>query len=171
MENNPYANPYATAPANPYADSGAYAAQVAIPQGVLLELQNTRPWARFLSIMYFILGGLFFVGGIGMALLSGSMEAIRDSGNSSAYQAGYIIGGGLTYGVLSLFIFYPAMKLGKYAGNITRLLANPTVDGLDAALGEQRRLWTYAGVMALIMIGLFLVGIVAAIVIPAMQHR
>ncbi len=71
------------------------------------------------------------------------------------------------YGILAFVYIFPALKLWKYANRIGSLGATRSVADLDAALNEQRSFWKFIGVMAAIMISIYLVAIIGFVAFGA----
>jgi len=69
--------------------------------------------------------------------------------------------------VLSLIYVYPALKLGKFSSNVTRLMNEPSEALLVTALNEQRAFWKYVGIWMIVMLVIYPIAIIAAIALPA----
>ncbi len=166
MEHNPYQSPAADL----YGTSSGLVGE-AVTEGVLRALRGTKGWVKFLSILLFIgavlmcLLGLFM---FGMTLIGGGLASASEEVGSAMAAFGGIIGAGVvgviyvTFGVLYI---YPGMKLWAYASGIERLLKDRSSLSLEKALDEQRRFWKFAGIIALVMIVLYVVVIVGVLMI------
>ena len=126
--------------------------------GVIQILRRTQPWFLLLSIVGFINAG--FVVFLAFASLTG-FEAERVGNLSPAAVL-------FAYPVLFLLWLLPSIHLHKYARRIRRFVAQGHQAQLESALEAQRIFWTFAGIVALFVVGLTVLGIVAAIVIGAM---
>lgn len=118
-------------------------------------LRQTRPWARFISILIWISAALMIVVGVGMALV---MLLGRISGGIDTIVF-------LVYPLLALLYIMPAVYLGRYASRIAQLDRLRRSDVLEATLEAQKSFWRFVGIVALTIIGLYVViGVVAFIV-------
>ncbi len=152
---NPYAAPASNTQAAP---SGT------VPAAIISELKGTRPWVRLISVV-------MWVGFSLMMLHFLSFLVFGAAGVSSLAKVGYqglgvgvMICVAIVYGIIAMLIIYPAMKLTKYATNISRLADSVSFEDLAAALAEQRRFWKFHGILLTInlsMIALFLLLILA----------
>jgi uncharacterized membrane protein len=80
-------------------------------------------------------------------------------------------GMGIAYLLIALLYIFPALYLIKYSSAIGRLVSGGQEADMEAALHQQRKFWKFVGVLALIGTVLSVVGIVAAIALPAMMMR
>lgn len=71
---------------------------------------------------------------------------------------------GFIYLVLAVLYFFPALKLTQYASRIASLRESHSEQDLVSALDAQRSFWAFVGIMAIVTIGLYLLGILIAIV-------
>lgn len=169
---SPLSNPYSSPVANLFGSATNSVAEAVSPS-TIAQLAGTKPWVRFMSVIFW-LAGLFLV------LLSGFYALLAASGalnndfksnpaiagnpvfaNNPAFLAGILIGTSVYLGVFAFLTIYPALKLWKYANCIGKLMASRSIADLDAALTEQRRYWKFHGIMTLIGICMVLIGIIA----------
>jgi hypothetical protein len=151
---DPYQPP--TAPLDvPVGGAGASGGEV--PASVVAVLAETRPWVKFLSVLFFI--------GMGLGLVAAivAVTMIPSSGmNSVALIPAFL---------LMLFYIPPALFLSRYAGNIRRLQTGGGVPALQEALSSQKSFWKYVGVLAIVVMGLYLVlGVFGAIGTLLVRH-
>jgi len=135
---------------------GAAGAAVA-SDAMLAALAGTRPWVRLVSVLLFIGAGL----GLLAALIS--MLAVGHApGGPPAVLVGAIQ-------VLACLLYLvPAWYLSRYAGALGSFLQGGAVSELEAALDHQKSFWKFVGILTLISMVLAILGIAAAILIPAM---
>ena len=162
---NPYAAP--TANVQPSGGSGV------VPPDVINELTGTRPWVRFISVLMWIGCSIFLlivVVNLFLGIWGGS--TLIKSGSAGAGVA-FMIGTTIGYGLMSLLVVYPTMKLSKYASNIGRLADSRSFTDMAAALREQRRFWKFYGILMIIYLSfvvLFLLLMFAGIGIGSMSR-
>lgn len=139
---------------------------VDVTAAMIESLRNTKGWVRLVSIVLFLGAALSALGGLSVGLIAavGGTRAAAGAAGPAGMMVGiavlYIVFGVL-YGVLAYYLF-------QYASSIGRLLAQGDVDHMEAALAYQQKFWKIAGVLVLIMLIVFALGIIAAIAVPAM---
>lgn len=145
----------------PIADPRGAAVQAAsgvISEGVLDQLRRTRPWVRFLSVVGFVTAGLVAIAGLGMSFLP-------DSGAMPFPKIGLV----LFYFAFALFYIPPSLILHRYATSIRQLLAGQQLRDLEEALNQQRAFWRFVGIVFLVMMALYAVGILVAVIIAVVS--
>jgi hypothetical protein len=139
-------------------ETGASLPGIALTSEAQQYLNQTRPWARFVSIMMFIGSGFAALLGLGMIVL-GAVGGFTPSGRTgSAMPFGSTIGLipiGLFYLAMAVvFYLIPGVFLAQYAGAIRSLETNPSAEALETILKSQKTFWKYVGI--LIIVGLIL---------------
>jgi len=155
---NPYA-PSATAP-TPYRTEPV----MVVNERAIDLLRQTRPWVMFLSVLMFLSSGLMVVVGFGMIAMS--MVVTKTTNPLGPWL-------GLFYLPIGAFYVYPAIKLWSYASAIANLGTSRATNDLEAALEQQKSFWKFCGIGAIVMMGLYAVGMVGMVVFgvaTAMQH-
>jgi hypothetical protein len=139
------------------APGGGAAGDAVATDAMLAALAATRPWVRLVSVLLFIGAGL----GLVAALVS--MLAVGHApGGPPAVLVGAIQ-------VLACLLYLvPAWYLSRYAGALGSFLQGGAVSELEAALDHQKSFWKFVGILTLISIVLAVLGIAAAILIPAL---
>jgi hypothetical protein len=146
FEENPYRSPSESGD-SPFV--GNEVGQVVTPT-VLAMLSQTQPWVRFLSVLGFIVSGLMvLIGLFGFATIGRGM--------------GFVF---LMYIPLALLYFIPSLFLFRYASRIADLRMTPGVTQLEDALAVQKSFWKFVGIVALIVISLYLMALAAFIILP-----
>lgn len=125
---------------------------------VLSMLRQTQPWVRFLSVLGFICSALMvLVGSLGFVTM---MFAGAHRGPAERLLLLVYIPTGVLYFVPSLFLF-------RYASRINTLWTTRSVRQLEDALEAQKSFWKFVGILALVVIVLYLLGLVLAFTIAA----
>ena len=123
---------------------------------MLRSLRQTKPWARLISLLGFAAAVFAVVGAVRNLLLL--TEAVERP--ALGIVSGLVsLAGGLLY-------FLPSLLLYRYASSIGRLLDGGGQREMEAALARQKSFWKCAGVLALILLVITVLGILAAIAIP-----
>ena len=155
---------------NPYASPGNLPPQQTMyhPSGneqvsaqTLIELTGTKPWVRLLAILSWIGSGFLILAVIAMLVMG-----VTGAATGGAAEGGAMIAISLVYGLIALLMIYPAIKMSAYASRIDDLARSRSVADLEAALSQQRMVWRFYGIIALVYIVLAVVGILAAMVVP-----
>lgn len=162
MEANPYSSP----------QSGAYDAGNAairtpniVSAGVIQQLAGTKPWVRLFAILMWIGAGLMLLGAL--AMIAGSAVFAKGGG---AMGAAAMIGIGVLYALIGILYVYPALKLWKYGSRIGALLVTASEIDLEAALGEQRAFWKFAGMMVIITFVIYILAMIGLMGAGAMNR-
>lgn len=156
---------------NPYEapGTGGYGLpQNAAPNGSITPLmvehmQGARPWIRLLSILCFV-GAGFMVLAAGVMFLGGLVGLAASRSRSPGAE---LVGplGGLMYLFMAGFYVFPGVLMHRCASAIDSFVTMPSSLSLEDALDKNRSYWKACGIMALVMIGLFVLMFVGAIVV------
>lgn len=159
-------NPYIASSTAIFSDHQSGSSQITAE--VVRQLSGTRPWVRFISIMVFIGAGFMVLAGLGMLVFGviggAAMSKVGAGSSEGAMVAGIPVLMAVIYLVLAVIYIFPGVKLWKYASRIAELEASGSAESLAAALGEQRTFWKFVGIVAIIMISLYLLVIVGAVI-------
>ncbi|HRH95699.1 MAG TPA: DUF5362 family protein [Prosthecobacter sp.] len=161
MESTPPANPYSSPAANLYGASSGPAADGVSPS-TIATLSATKPWVRFMSVLMWIGVGVMLLLGAGMGVVSAI--GLAKTTSTGPFGGKEIIFFAIFYGLMAFVYIFPAIKLWKYANRIGSLGSTRSVADLDAALNEQRSFWKFAGIMAIILISLYLVAVIGLVI-------
>ncbi|MBI3898715.1 MAG: hypothetical protein HY308_10525 [Gammaproteobacteria bacterium] len=135
--------------------------------GPMIEaLRGTKTWVSLIGILLLISAGFLVLGGIGMVLGSAVIGA---SGGQGAPPAVVFVGIGSMYVVFAAFYIFLGMYLVKYSSAISRLVSSGQAGDMEDALNYQRKFWKLAGVSALVMLVVMVLGIIAAIAVPVLM--
>lgn len=166
MESAP-PNPYSAPASNPYGAGGGSADSIS--PSTISVLAGTKPWVRFLSVMFWIGVVLMLLIAAGMGVMGAIGGPIEEAvSKSGAFGGAPMIVIAILYGVMALLYVYPAVKLWAYGTRIGSLCTSMSVADLDAALNEQRRFWKYVGILMIVMMCAYVVMIIGAIAFAGM---
>jgi preprotein translocase subunit Sss1 len=119
-------------------------------------LRATKPWVRFISIMTFIGAGFMVLGGIGM-IFAGVMAGA----GKGAMFPGWLGG---AYLALAAIYLIPALLLNRYANGIASLMRTQRMSDVEVALGAQRSFWKFTGILVIVVLCLYVLGIVGFVI-------
>ena len=129
--------------------------------GMLEALKKTKPWVRFLSILGFIAVGLIIVA----ALFFFGAGAIAGSQAGPTRWVFMLLP--ILYLLMAVLYIFPSLYLFRYASAIENALTAPSKSpAVENALRQQKSFWKFTGILALVMVLLYIPGILAAIAIP-----
>ncbi len=117
-------------------------------------LDQTRPWARFMSVMTFVSAGFLALIGFVM-LLVGIFGGLAARETGALGPLGGAIGMGLMavlYLAMACVYIAPGMFLWRYASAIQGLKVSATTGLLEEALKQQRSFWRYVGILTVIVV-------------------
>jgi hypothetical protein len=153
MESNPYASPSASL----YQASSSTGADTA-SQEVISQLERTKPWAQFMSVMAFI-GAAFMIGMGGLMMIGGALGASTGAPGFGSAEGAMLQGMALFYALMGASYIYPGVKLWKFGSRIGQLSRTRSIVELESALNEQRVLWKSVGIITIVSI-LLAIGLV-----------
>ncbi len=154
-------NPYSAPGSDPFGSSNLSSGE-GISDGVLRHLRGTKGWVKLIAILCFLGAGLMLLGGlavVAIGIFGGSALASAAGTEGALAGIGGVIGMGVlgaVYAVFGLIYLYPGFKLWGYAEGIEALLKDRSSVSLEKALNEQRRFWKFVGILAVIMICLYI---------------
>ena len=116
-------------------------------------LRQTKPWARFIAIIMFIGAGFMLIGGLGF------MVAMSNVSSRNGPPAAL----GLVYLAMGALYITPALFLNRFASGIANLLMRNRMSDLEETLSAQKSFWKFMGIMTLVVLCLYAIGIVVFI--------
>lgn len=133
------------------------AGEAVATDAMLAALADTRPWVRLVSVLLFI--------GAGLGLLA-ALVSMLAVGHAPGGPPAVLVG---AIQVLACLLYLmPAWYLSRYAGALGSFLQGGAIAELEAALDHQKSFWKFVGILTLITIVLAVLGIAAAILVPAL---
>lgn len=126
----------------------------AMTHKVLAMLRQTQPWVRFLSVLGFVCSALMVF--MGAFAFVATMSAKTRGGPVEHFVV-------LAYIPIGILYFFPSLFLFRYASRINTLWMTRSVRQLEDALEAQKSFWKFVGILALVVIVLYLLVIVLAI--------
>ena len=152
-ESNPYQAPQTTAGPT----EGHSLVGVSVTTTMIDHLRLTKPWVRFLSVLGFVSIGL--IGLVAIVVVLG----ILISGSFSEVAL-LVLPGVLYVGALVVYLL-ATLHLHRYANSLKQLLTEGTTKAMEDALGHQKSFWKLTGILAIVTLGLMVIGMVATVVL------
>jgi hypothetical protein len=131
------------------------------------HLSETARWARFLAIT-----GMVFIalGGVGVLYFGYIMSSMGNSleegysGGRSAFFPGFGVGVAIFYIILLVIWFFPLMYLLRFSSRARRALHTNDQQALNDSFLNLKACFRYVGILTIIILAFYTLGIVFAIV-------
>jgi hypothetical protein len=150
---NPFASPLSSGTAMGPEDASSLSISPAMRQA----MSQTRPWVLFFAILGFLIGGL-------MALLAILMPLFGIMSGEGPIT-GLVMA--LFYALMAAMHLVPAWFLLKYFQRIGGFLRTSAVLDLERALLAQKSFWKFTGILAAIVIGLYVLLLLFVVIVGA----
>jgi hypothetical protein len=124
-------------------------------------LNETARWARFLSILGFIMIGLLVLVGLFFGSFIAGMMSTMNGGATSVFGGGVLT---FVYLLVAVFYFFPCFYLFQFASKMQVALRNNDVPTLNTSLKNLKSCFKFFGIIAIVVLGLYALGIIAAII-------
>lgn len=130
------------------------------------HLSEMARWAKFLSIVGFILCGLFVMGAVLAASMTSGWYSYPNSGNLIRQTVGYSsLLVSLLYIVISLLYFFPLLYLYNFSTKMQAALRNNDQQNLNTSLDNLRSCFKFVGILTIIILSFFV--LITIIVVSA----
>jgi hypothetical protein len=139
-----------------------------ITAAMIESLRKTKIWARLVSIALFIAAAFTLFGGLAMIVGMGVGAAARTTPAGGGFGA-MMVGMGFMYLLFAVIYIILAYYLFQYASSIGRMLSDGVAINMEIALESQRKFWKVAGILVALGFIVAVIGIVAAVAIPALS--
>ena len=120
---------------------------------MVAHLDATRPWARFMAIVGFVVSGLLAA----ISLIVLLLAPFVDWGPFGPFLS-------LVYFLLAVVYVVPCLYLNRYASSIAQISRGGGPRAMAEALDHQRRFWRLVGILTIAMLCLYGAAIGVAIV-------
>ncbi|MGB0837429.1 MAG: hypothetical protein ACPGRE_04965 [Flavobacteriaceae bacterium] len=137
-------------------ESNATSTKLELNQLSINHLIKTSKWAKFLSIMGFIMTGIMVLAAIGMLFFSGTTSSALGMGVQGILFS-------VIYLIMALIYAYPCYLLLKFSNNVSESISNGDSGQLEQALKNQSDMYTFFGIFTIIILAIYLIGIVIAL--------
>jgi hypothetical protein len=127
-------------------------------------LRDAAYWARFLAIAGFIFCGLFIVVAVlVVSLLSSLFNSVGAAGTAGigAIPIAFVYIG------IAVLNFFPCLYLYNFAARMQAALRSNDQEQLNTAFRNMRAFYRFVGVMMIIALGIFLLGLLLMVIITA----
>jgi hypothetical protein len=123
-------------------------------------LSEIAKWARFLSIVGFVMFGLFIV----FALIAGTMATLNPLGGTMG--AGGFMQIVLLLAMIALY-FIPCLYLFNFAKKMQLALRNNDQINLNDSLKNLKSNFKYVGILTIVMLSIYAIGLLVVVIMAA----
>ncbi len=132
--------------------------KIELSKASLQNLYETSQWTKFLSIVAFIFIGLMIILGFSLGFI---MSAFSNETITEDFP-GYIFG--IIYLAGGLIYFFPILFLFKFSSYLKKALVSKDAAQIDMAFKNLKSHFRYVGILTIIMLGIYAVGIMFALI-------
>jgi heme/copper-type cytochrome/quinol oxidase subunit 2 len=130
--------------------------KIEIGSEILNNLNSTRKWTTFLSVLGFIFLGLLIVAGLTTSLFLSAFKTQK--ANLGIPESMMII----FFVVIGAIYFFPVFFLFRFSRNTRDAIQNFDSKKLLKGLNNLRLFFTYIGVMVIVVLSIYVVALIAA---------
>ena len=133
------------------------------------HLSEAARWAKFLSIVGFVLCGLIAIVGIFAGSILSSMSSTFDGGygNSPMGMRGMGAMAGVLYVAIALLYFFPCLFLYRFATKMKAALASNDQQTLNTSFQNLKVMFRFVGILTIIVLAIYAIVFLMAIIAGA----
>jgi hypothetical protein len=150
-------------------------AQGTLTETMLMYLKQASPWLRFIGVLGFIQCGFMALSALSFFIITPFRAVWSELGQVPGFEAfvsglGGIFGGffGVYFLGGTVFLFFPSYFIYNFGSKIRTYLRTGTEQDLEGALKNNKSLWKFYGILAIIGLALipviFIIAIIAVVV-------
>ncbi len=128
-------------------------------------LKQTRPWVIFMAVLMFIGAALLAI--LALFMLGGGGAMLSGRSRGSSVVAGFAAGAAIAYFIGAFIYFIFGFYLIKFGSAIGRLTVTRNSSDLENAMLAQMSFWRLCGIIAIVVISLYLLLFLLAIGLAA----
>jgi hypothetical protein len=168
---NPYQSPETSVnPVKPLVAQGT------LTETMLIYLKQASPWLRLIGILGFILCGFMVMGALSFFAMAPFVDAWGDLSGIPGFEAFASGGGSRVVGIgtgiyflgVAVLCFFPFYFIYNFGARIRTYLRTGAEQDLEVALKNNKSLWKFYGILAIISLAfipvVFIVTIAAMVV-------
>lgn len=120
------------------------------------HLGETARWAKFLSIVGFVLCGLILIGGLFFSTVLGNLASRGEAYEGAPFSsAGLGATMAVFYIIFAVIYFFPCLFLYRFANKMKTALYGNAQDQLNLSFQNLKSLFKYVGVITIIILALY----------------
>lgn len=157
-----------------------YNQSASVPSDNLFELQvdqqsigylsETARWARFLSIVGFVVCGLMVVFSVFFGSIMSTISKIG-SGSDSFSGSAMVMSNyafSVVYIIIALLYFFPCLYLFNFSTKMQRALRNNDQTNLNAAFGNLKGCFKFVGILTIVVLSFYLLGAIVVVSVASL---
>jgi hypothetical protein len=163
---NPYRSPETSInPVKPFVAQGT------LTETMLVYLKQASPWLRFIGILGFIQCGFMVIGGLSFFIFMPFRQAWNELSQVPGFEAaalrGSVFGGvfGIYFLGGAVLLFFPSFFIYNFGSKIRTYLRTGADQDLEGALKNNKSLWKFLGILAIISLALVLIVFIISIIV------
>jgi len=127
-------------------------------------LKETAKWGKFIAIVGFVMMALLVIfalfAGTVMATAMSQLQGMEDAGAAGAVGSGMIT---FIYILMAMLYFFPLLYLYRFSTKIQAALQSDDQYYLSEAFRNLKSLYKFMGIMMMVMLGFYAVGLLLAL--------
>ena len=124
-------------------------------------LFETAKWAKFLSIIGFVMIGLFIVLAIVMSLFMGTMMSeLGETNGMGALGGGFV---GVIYALMGLIYLFPVLYLYRFATKMKIALQSNDEAFLSSSFENLKSCYKFLGIFMAVILVFYAIGLIIAV--------
>jgi Family of unknown function (DUF5362) len=135
-----------------------------VDNAAMVYLRDAARWAKFLAVAGFIFCGLFVV--VAVLFVSLLSSLFNSVGASGTYGIG-AVPIAFVYIFIAVLNFFPCLYLYNFATRMHAALRSNDQEQLNTSFRNMRAFYRFVGVMMIIALGFFLLGILGMVLLTA----
>jgi hypothetical protein len=143
--------------------------ELQVDQQSISYLGETARWAKFLSIVGFVMCGLMII----FALFAGSiLSTFSRLGNNDTFTSTMGMGGAfisLIYIVISLLYFFPCLYLFNFSTKMQTALRNNDQTTLNSSFGNLKSCFKFVGILTIVFLSFYLLGTIVVVSVAGLM--
>jgi hypothetical protein len=152
----------------PLAGTDQHLFELQVDQQSINYLGETARWAKFLSIVGFVLCGVMII----LALFAGSiLTGFSRLGNSEALTTTMGLSGAfisLIYIVIALLYFFPCLYLFNFSSKMQMALRNNDQTYLNASFSNLKSCFKFVGILTIVFLSFYLLGTIVIVSVASL---
>jgi len=159
-----------------------YNQSASVPNENLFELQvdqqsigylsETARWAKFLSIVGFVVCGLMVIFSLFFSSIMSTISKMGN-GNDSFGASTMAIGNyafSIVYIIIALLYFFPCLYLFNFSSKMQTALRNNDQLNLNAALGNLKSCFKFVGILTIVVLSFYLLGTIVVVSVASLMR-
>ncbi|MGZ3839469.1 MAG: DUF5362 family protein [Flavisolibacter sp.] len=134
------------------------------------HLAETARWGRFLAIVGFIMCGLIVLGGIAFGSFFSMVARGNDGYDRGVFTTALGTAMVFVYIIVAVVYFFPCLFLFRFSAGMKKALNSNSQDELDLAFQNLKSMFKYVGVITIIFLALYALGVIIAMFASAAFH-